>query len=170
MTLERTRYSALYNRDVNTYLAVKEEGGTKRKGWIANPWADGDLRGMLQKNPQMTVLSDAVVAHLTNGVPLETTIDAANDPRAFVTVIQAKGGASWRGTRLGRVVRYYWSTDGEPIVYTNSDRRVAKTEGARPMMELTDRLPADVDRARYVAEAETLLTDLGVGSNLISGR
>jgi DNA modification methylase len=170
MTLERTRYSALYSRDVNTYLAIKEGGGVKRKGWIANPWADGDLRGMMQKNPQMTILSDAVVAHLTEGTPLETTINAANDPRAFITVIQAKGGASWRGRRLGRVVRYYWSTDGEPVVYTDSGRRVAKTEGARPMMELTDRLPNDLDRARYVAEATTLLADLGVGSNLISGR
>ena len=171
MTLERTRYSALYSRDVNTYLAVKDGGGTKRKGWIANPWADGDLRGMMQKNPQMTVLSDAVAAHLTDGVPLETTIDATSDPRAFVTVIQAKGkdGASWRGRRLGRVVRYYWSTDGEPVVYTDSGRRVAKTEGARPMMELTDRLPNDLDRARYVAEAEALLADLGMGLNLIHG-
>jgi hypothetical protein len=86
-------------------------------------------------------------------------------------VIQAKGkdGASWRGRRLGRVVRYYWSTDGEPVVYTDSGRRVAKTEGARPMMELTDRLPNDLDRARYVAEAEALLADLGMGLNLIHG-
>jgi hypothetical protein len=160
--VERTRYRALYSRDVNTYLALKEDGAAKRKGPIADPWSDGDLRGQMSKNPQMTVLSEACLRLARDGVPLETTVHECTDPRMFVTVIKVTGGATWRGHKLGRVVRYYWSRDGEAIGYANANRKVAKTDGAAPLMELTDALPPDLDFDRYCAEAVKLATDLAI--------
>ena len=161
--VETVKYKAIYNRDVNTYMAIKEDGTAKRKGPIGNPWAEKDLRGMLSKNPQMTVCGDAVLEYIKHGTPFEETIRSRTDPREFVTVIQAKTGAEWRGTYLGKVVRYYWSTDHDPIYATGGKRRkVAKTDGARPMMELTDTLPDDIDYARYVEEAQTWALELGV--------
>lgn len=158
--VEHTRYRALYSASVNSYLAVKEVGGVKRKGPAADPWSEGDLRAQLSKNPQMTILSEAVLRLAVDGVPIAETIAAATDPRGFVTVIRVSGGGTWRGVPLGRVVRYYWSVDGDPIL--DGTRRVAKTEGARPLQELTSALPADLDRARYVAEAEKLARELAV--------
>ena len=73
-----------------------------------------------------------------------------------------KGGAKWRGTKLGRVARFYWSTAGEPIVYVLNGNKVPRTDGARPLMCLDDRVPDDLDRARYVAEAKKLARDLAV--------
>jgi hypothetical protein len=117
----------------------------------------------MSKNPQMTVLSDAVLAFLRDGTPIEQTIHECRDPRAFVTVVNVKGGAVWRGTKLGKVARFYWSTDSDPIMYADGSRRVGKAEGSRPLMELRpDAMPSDVDYDRYVAEANKLLTDLGV--------
>ena len=65
--------------------------------------------------------------------------------------------------RLGRIVRWYYST-GEtgPIRYRTNGATVPKTDGCRPMMELTDTLPADINYLWYFAEARSLLNDVGV--------
>jgi len=195
--LESTPYRALYSQSVNTYIAIKEDGKAKRKGTVANPRADNDMRGQLMKNPQMPILSDAVVALLTKDTPIEETVRGCKDIRDFVTVVNVKGGGVWgtveHGTMmvsdsnsdryvpvdvitdvsqaeyLGKVVRYYWSTNGSPIYYKTADprtgnfKKVSKTDGCRPLMDLPEDgvLPDDIDYDRYVAEAKETLKDIG---------
>lgn len=159
---ERTDYRAIYNRDVNTYIAVKADGKIKRKGPVGNPWKENDLRGQMSKNPQMTICSDAVVEYILHKTPFEETIRAARDPREFVTVIKANGGAEWRGQPLGEVIRYYWSTDNDPILRVTNKHKVPNTTGGKPMMALPDELPDDVDYERYVSEAEKIAAELAV--------
>lgn len=160
--IERTKYAALYNSSVNTYIAVKNDGKVKRKGYISDPWKEGDLRGQMMKNPQMTICSEAIVRYLVDGISIEDTIYNCKDPRAFVTVVKVTGGAKWRNNHLGRAVRYYWALDGESILYIGSNKRVSKTEGSRPLLELTQELPPDVDHLRYVEETAALAADLGI--------
>lgn len=159
---EQTPYKAIYSRDVNTYIAIKENGKAKRKGPVADPWGDKDYRAQLSKNPQMTVCSDAVLKMITTGANIEDTIRACGDPRMFITCIKVTGGALWRGHPLGRVVRYYWAINGDPIVYANAKRKVSNTDGAKPMMELTGDLPSDLDYQRYINEAKDLAEELAV--------
>jgi len=158
---ERTDYRSIYNASVNSYLAIKTDGKSKRKGPLADPWSEGDSRGQMSKNPQMIILSEAVLRLVTDGTPLAETIRGCVDPRKFVTVINVKGGAVWRGHKVGRVARFYWSTNGEAISYADGSRKVAKTDGARPLPELVNTLPLDLDYPRYVAEAEKLAGELG---------
>lgn len=171
-TMEATPYRSLYNQSVNSYIAIKEDGKAKWKGPIANPWRsdDGwkpDLRGQLMKNPQMPVLANAVVDLITKGMPLGETIRGCRDIRSFVTVVKVDGGATWRGEYLGKVVRYYWATGGEEILRkkphatTGNHAKVPKTDGCRPLMELPDEFPTDIDYQRYVEEAEDILMDIG---------
>jgi hypothetical protein len=165
-SVEKTAYEALYSSSVNTYIALRADGGKpKCKGPIADPWSEGDLRGQMSKNPQMTVCSRAVVRLLEHGVPVEETIRRCSDPRAFVTVIKSTNGAMWRGGPLGRVVRYYWSTDGDPILSGDGKRKLPKTDRSRPMMEMTDEIPPDLDYRRYIEEANKWLVDLGAIKN-----
>jgi len=169
--LEFVEYEAIYNQSVNSYFALKKDGGHKRKGPIANPWSphpdDFDPRGQLMKNPQATICSDAALALIKHGTPIEDTIYGCTDIRQFVTVIKADGGATWRGDYLGKVVRYYWSTDGDPIfkakahAKTGNHPMVPKTEGAAPCMTLPDDLPDDIDYERYVAVTREILMDIG---------
>lgn len=169
--METARYRSLYNASVNTYVAVKDDGKLKRKGAIANPWSSNkdehDLRGQMMKNPQMTICSDAAVAYLIHGTPLRETIMSCRDVRAFVTVVRVTGGGTWRGDYLGKVVRYIWSTDGAPILYskphptTGNLKKVSKSDGCRPVMTLPTDLPADIDIDRYVEEARSILVDIG---------
>jgi hypothetical protein len=125
----------------------------------------------MSKNPQMTILSEAAIRYLMDGTSVRDTVDLCSNPRMFVSVIKVTGGAVWRGAPLGRVARFYWSTNGDPILYSSNGRRVARTEGARPMMEMVTTMPDDLDRKRYHAAAEKLIEELGVPINglLLSG-
>lgn len=180
-TLEFAEYQAIYNRDVNCYIAIKPGGKAKRKGMIANHWSpespDYDpVREQMKKNPQMTVCADAALAHILHGTPVEDFIRGYEDIRGFVTIVNATGGATWRGDYLGKVVRYCWSTDGAPIIKVKANAqgtlpKVPKTDGCRPLMNLPDHVPDDIDYARYVAEAKQILIDVGfTAPPIVAGR
>lgn len=207
--LEFAEYRAIYNESVNTYIALKADGGYKRKGSLANHWrkelpwgeANSDFdptREGLKKSPQRTICADAVLGFLLHGIPIEQTVMECEDVREFVTITTATGGATWgpgepiyttvertdkKGKTvrskaltgyggeyyLGKLVRFYWSTDGNPIVKlkahaeTGNRPVVPKTDGSRPIMDLpTDfSVPPDLDRGRYIEEARTMLSNIG---------
>lgn len=165
--LEYARYRSIYNSSVNSYIAVKEDGTTKIKGPLGNPWRAGDTRGQLMKNPQATIVSDAVIALITEGTPVEETIRAGTDVRDYLTVIKVDGGATWRGEHLGKVVRFYWAHGGEEIYRakghwkTGNHGKVPKSDGCRPLMELPDEFPDDIDYDAYITAAREALMDIG---------
>lgn len=152
---EETRYRSLHSRDVNNYVAITEDGQVKLKGAYAPTG--------LQKNPTNAVCVDAVVAYLTEGVPLADTIDACDDVRRFLSVRQVNGGAVKDGVYLGKTIRWYYAV-GErgAIHYQTNGNAVPMSVGARPLMELPDRLPDDIDYDWYVREAHGILRDIGV--------
>lgn len=157
---EATEYRALYSRDVNNYIAIKPDNSFKLKGVFA-PAA-------LQKNPANEICTGAVVKYLIDGTPLEQTIHACQDICKFVTIRTVKGGAVKDGEYLGKAVRWYYAT-GETgtINYKLNGYTVARSEGARPLMDLPDTFPADVNYAWYIAEARSLLADIGAGVDLV---
>jgi hypothetical protein len=62
---------------------------------------------------------------------------------------------------LGKAVRWYYGRgQNGHIAYATNGNLVARSEGARPVMELPDVLPPDIDYAWYVAETQSLLKDL----------
>lgn len=166
--LEATEYRSLCSSSVNHYIAIKPDGKAKAKGpgWTGRH--EGDIRTQLMKNPSMEITTLAVIAYLRDGTPLEQTIRDGTDIRDFVTVVNVKGGGTWRGGYLGKVVRYIWSTDGDPILYkkphptTGNHKKVPKSDGCRPVMVLPDELPIDIDYDRYLEEAHELLMMVGV--------
>ena len=157
---EQTDYHLVASRDVNSYVAVKTDGEVKTKGAYAPP--EPGPSGW--PNPTGQVAADAVVAYLTDGVPVEDTVRQCQDIKQFVHIRQVKGGGTWQGEYLGKAVRWYYSTgDTAPILYATNGNKVARTDGCRPMMELVDMIPEDIDYDWYIAEARGMLADLGVG-------
>lgn len=151
---EETRYAAVFSRDVNNYIAVKTDFGVKLKGAFAI--------GGLMKNPTNEVCINAVVKLLTEFVPVERTIRECRDIRKFITIRQVKGGAVKDDVYLGKAVRWYYATGVEGcITYKSNGYTVARSEGAKPLMELPDTFPDDVDYDWYVREANGLLKDIG---------
>lgn len=166
--LESTPYAGLYSQSVNTYIAVKEDDASvKRKGVLANPRAEGDLRTQMMNSPSMNVCADAAVAYITEGRPIEDFIRSCKDIRDFVTVVKVQGGAIWREKYLGKVVRFIWSTDGDPIFYqkanpkTGNHKKVSKTDTSRPVMDLPEDWPDDIDYEAYIQHAQDILIDIG---------
>jgi hypothetical protein len=155
-SLERTDYAAIASRDVNNYVAVKHDGTAKGKGCFAS--------GGLQKNPDQVIVYEAVAAYIATGEPINKTITQCGDITKFCTVRQVKGGAKWRGELLGKAVRFYLATSTaseECIHYSINNNRVPKSAGARPLMQLPDTFPDDVDYRAYLVAAEKLLCEVG---------
>jgi len=151
---EATYYRALYSRDVNNYIAIKPDGGFKLKGAYAPAG--------LQKNPTNEICTGAVVKFLIDGTPIEDTIRACRDIRKFVTIRQVKGGAVKGDQFLGKAVRWYYAAGMTgTITYKINGYTVARSEGARPLMELPEQFPADVDFDWYIREAHSILDDIG---------
>jgi hypothetical protein len=150
--LEYTPYAATHSRDVNNYIAIKPDGSIKAKGCF------GDLS--LMKNPQCAVVNDAVIKYLANCEPVTRTIFSCDDVRRFVSVRTVRGGGVWRGEDVGKVCRWYYSTNGDVIRYETNGNKVPLTDGAVPLMDLPDRLPDDLDYDWYINEAIKIISTL----------
>jgi hypothetical protein len=158
LELEPTDYSAIYSRDVNSYIAIKLDGTTKLKG------AYGEAG--LKKNPHYEICSEAIVAFLTKGIPLQETITSRKDINKFVSVRNVRGGCAKvypdRTEYVGKVARWYHPIDetGE-IVTCNKGHVVPETEGARPIMRYNGEFPDDVNYEFYLQVAQDNLKALG---------
>ena len=154
-TMEDTHYKALYSRDVNNYVAITTKLKVKTKGTFSPAG--------LQKNPTNEICSEAVIAFLKDGIPLEDTVRGCTDIRKFVSVRRVNGGAVKGEGYLGKAIRWYYSegTSGT-INYKTNGNIVPRSEGAKPLMQLPDEFPVDVDYDWYLKECGDLLMDLGV--------
>lgn len=163
--MEETIYTALYSRDINNYIAIKPNGEAKLKGAFSNHWNDNSTF-RLHKNPTNLICIDAVNDWLTKGISVESTIYQCRDVTKFITVRDVKGGGVkvWldRTEYLGKAIRWYYAkdVDGE-IVYAKSGNKVARSEGAKPLMELPLTLPTDINYDWYIEECYKILTEIG---------
>jgi hypothetical protein len=159
---EETRYARLNARDVNSYCAITEDGKVKLKGALAKGGPGQAGASGMKKNPTTEICIDAVIAYLKDGTPLSETIYDCDDIRKFVTIRRVNGGAVKDGELVGKVIRFYYARGvSGTLKYRTTGNDVPKTAGARPLMELPDELPDDIDYEWYVREATALLEDVG---------
>jgi hypothetical protein len=151
---EETNYRALYSRDVNNYIALKDKG-FKVKGAYSP--------ANLMKNPTNLVVTQAVVAYLDAGTPIAKTITECKDIRAFLTIRTVNGGAvDQEGKLLGKAIRWYYSTKVEdPLRVAKNHNKVPRSEGARALMDLPSSFPTDINYTWYIDEAEKVLGEIG---------
>ena len=183
---EEARYRGLWGADVNNYFAhklehcpkckkwaelserhttcpvcqTKLEHGFKVKGRYAERGSAGNSR--LSKNPENLICNDAILALIEKGTPIEQTIRECSDIRRFVTIRKVTGGARKSNIYLGKVIRWYYSTEmkGEINRATKGDK-IPNTDAARPLMELPSTLPTDIDYERYIDATIETLHDIG---------
>ena len=157
---EETRYNAYYARDVNGYFAVRDDGTIKLKG----PWSEiGSATGTkLDVNPNALICTDAVSKLLGKGIPIEETILNCKDITRFVCVRNVKGGAHKDNKYLGKVIRWaYFKNEIGTINYILTGNKVPDTEGARPLMELLDKFPEDLNYQWYIDKTKKILYEIG---------
>jgi hypothetical protein len=159
---EYTQYRVLAMKDVNNYIAVKSDRKLKAKGIYAPP----DLR----KNPTASICARAVGAWLAHGTPLEETIRSGTY-REYVSARNVSGGGQQGDQYLGRVVRWYLTTDKAftHFTYVKNGNKVPKTDGARACMFIEQPNgppPEDLDYNAYLKEAARIASDVGAGEFL----
>ena len=166
---EETNYRSIHSRDVNNYIAITTDGKVKTKGIFAASGRGLPAAAGLKKNPDVDVCSQAVVAYLTKGTPIETTINTCADVRQFIRIRREKDGANFHARDgeerfLGKAVRWYYSVDGGDIRSADSGKLVGGSTGAMPLMELPEGydLPDALDTEWYVREAYARLHEVGV--------
>jgi hypothetical protein len=156
--MESKDYLSLNSRDVNNYIAIYSDGA-KAKGAFVSSQLDSTL---LKTNPAADICADAVIEFLKTGTLIADTIAACNDIRQFISVRTVNGKAVKNGRTLGTIIRWYYGVgESGAIHYKTNGNKVPKSDGAIPVMNLPDSIPADLDRKRYVAEAEKQLKSLG---------
>lgn len=155
LKLERVFYKALYQESVSSYVAITEEGKVKGKGVYA---AEG-----LTKTPVAQVCNEAVIAYLKDNKSIEDTIYENKDYiTKFLIVRKVVGGGLYRDTILGKIVRWYYSTDGDCITSRKNGNKVATSDGAKPLMVLDDKPIYDLDLNRYIEKTYKMLNNLGI--------
>ncbi len=152
---EEVRYRSLHNQSVNSYIAIKEDGTLKCKGLFGSD--------DLSRNPAIKICKEAIFSYLLDKRKIEDTIYAASlDPSNFIMVRKVAKGGYWKENYLGKVVRWYWSTKGEPIINPKGDR-VANTDDAFPIMNMEDKV-TDIHYEKYIAKTYELLESIGVNT------
>jgi len=117
------------------------------------------------KNPQFSIVSDAVSAHLSGSADYKQIIRDCRDINKFIMLRKVTGGAVWRDQPIGKAVRFYYSTDvgpDETISYAKNSNKVPQSDGAKPCLDLPDEFPSDVDFERYVGMAQMVFKQMGV--------
>ena len=155
---EEIRYKATYSKDINNYLAIYEipEKGehVKTKGLYSktNP----------KKNAVNEICVEAVKAYLIHGTSISSTVSVCRDITKFTTMRRVKGGAVKGDHYLGTICRWYYAIGetGE-IVAAKNGNKVARSEGAKPLMDLPEQFPDDVDFQWYIDECYRILEDIG---------
>lgn len=175
--LEEVRYRSLHSASVNEYIAIKYKFDEELKVWLDEIDEKAKRKGKkfaesgpgiaaamgLKKNPFAEISTLAVAAYISYGTPIEATIHACEDIRKFVCIQKVNGGAVKGDRFLGKSIRWYYA-EGEvgTITYKTSGNSVPRSEGAKPLMELPDGFPQDVDYAWYARESYGILKDIGM--------
>jgi len=147
--MERSDVAGHYGRDVNSYISIDASGKSKLKGCFSI--------GGLSKNPSNEICNIAMIEYLKHGIPFDETIEECTDITKFISVRAVTGGAVKDGKFLGKTVRWYYSDQVKgTIKYKSNDHDVPKTLGARPLMDLPDDFPSDIDYKWYIKECYKL--------------
>ena len=63
---------------------------------------------------------------------------------------------------IGKTVRFYYAKEGKAMFNAKSGYTIPLSDGCKPMMELSKKIPKDLDYDKYIELAHTYLADLGV--------
>lgn len=159
-TTEEIRYRATYSRDINNYIAVYE---TPQKGTLFKcKGAYGPTAP--KKNATHEICVDAMKAFIEHGTAPATTIYGCKDITRFTCMQTVAGGAVHMQSRqfLGKLIRWYYATGEQTeIIYAKSGNKVSNTSGAKPLMDLPESFPDDVDYEWYVDKTYAMLAKIG---------
>lgn len=124
LALEEVEYQKMWVRDVNNYVALKNDGTTKLKGAYWYPKTLADYEGYWNKDYSMMVVQKCAEAMLVHDMNPEAIIGVFTNPFDFMKRYKSNAASKvYIGSQLcPKTVRYYVSTQGEPMVKIDPPR------------------------------------------------
>src|SRR5262245_31497537 len=122
LELEFFDLQSLWMRDVNNYLALDAKGKIKRKGAYDHEMVSGSVGGQKAWNKDFSalVVPKAAEAAFVHDQDPADFIERHQKKYDFLLRERVKGGSrlvlGHSGANLGKLVRYYIATNGEPLV------------------------------------------------------
>lgn len=122
LTLEEARYSKMFIRDVNSYIAVDLDGKAKIKGayWTPDPLDYHESIASSQppawhKNFSNVISARAAVANMLYDIDVETFLRSCYNPYDFCCAVKATSGSQllWGDEEIQKNTRYYISNIGK---------------------------------------------------------
>ena len=108
----------------------------------------------------MEICYNAIKANALYRQSVEDYIRNCSDITEFLVVRTVKGGAVKDGEPIGKVIRWYYSTSTDTAIhYTSNGNKVASSDGGKPLMNLPDTMPGDIDYERYLMETKKIMVD-----------
>jgi hypothetical protein len=178
LEMEKVVYSKMAIRDVNNYIAIYENGKTKRNGAYEYKiaWKDGEGLAFHQ-NQSMVIVKKAAHDAIVHGIPVEDTIRKCKDPFDFC--LRTKVPRSSRivlmdekGIRYPEqnTCRYYIANKGKhlvkimpPLVEGGSEREMGINKGLLvKTCNNMDDFDWDINYDFYIEEAKKLVDGVGL--------
>lgn len=163
MSLDYETFAKIYQKDVNNYIVIHEDGSYESKGAYVKKLNNLDY--------DLPIVNKALVKYFINGVPVEETINNCNDLKEFQMVVKVSNKFQYaqHGTkRLNeRVLRVFASRDPkDPGVFKmNSRNRLEKIAGTPERCFIRNdvvnekRIPRRLDKYWYIDVAKKRLKD-----------
>ena len=110
LNLEEAVYKSMMIRDVNNYIAVYEDGSTKRKG--AYEW-----KTQWHQNAGALVVPKVAEKVLVDGAPIRQTVEQWQDKMDFMlrTKVPRSSHLVWGESQVQNTTRYYIAKGGKPL-------------------------------------------------------
>lgn len=110
LNLEEAVYKSMMIRDVNNYIAVYEDGSTKRKG--AYEW-----KTEWHQNAGALVVPKVAEKVLVDGAPIRQTVEQWQDKMDFMlrTKVPRSSHLVWGESQVQNTTRYYIAKGGKPL-------------------------------------------------------
>jgi DNA polymerase len=164
LSLEFDTFCEVWQKDVNNYLMLAEDGTYKCKGaWLKKP---------TPLDAELPIVGRAIREYLVNKTPVTETIYGSNDLWEFQIICRATSkfkGLLYGGSPLtGRTARVFAARTGEglPISKVTNEGRIVKCEGSPQSCFVFNHsvsgepVPDFVNREWYVGLARQRISEL----------
>ena len=171
-------FTAIYQKDVNNYIAVPEGELYDEKGKPRWHSKGGYVKELTDLDYDLPIVNEAVKMYMLCGIPVETTVNSCDELKKFQKIVKLSNKYRWvehengEGTTKfdNKAYRVFASLD-------NRDGRLLKCDGVRNPAKFgntPDRcfiyndditnvaIPSKLDRQYYINLAKKRLEDFGV--------
>jgi len=174
--LEYTYYKKYARRDVNNYIAIKDDGDVKTKGIFIKDWPSkfSNMTDPLNKGFDKPIVSIALYNFFVDGTPIEDTIRNHTDIYDFCISkkIDDKFTNEFHYIKdkehaietIQKSVRYYVSTNGGTLLKVDSQTKaVYNYEAGKAVTIFNDYVEKDdykLDYAYYINQVQKVINEI----------